>query len=90
MCIIASHYSLHGGYPEFDVNNISNSVIFIQELSMFGKTACSVFAIITGYYLFGCEYVNYKKVFGMIMMMIGLQKTLLIQIMLLIQYRSVY
>lgn len=49
--IIAHHYSVHGGYDSFIYNNISFGTIFIQGLSMFGRASCSVFAMISGYFL---------------------------------------
>lgn len=48
--IIAHHYSVHGGYGETTLLNIDASRIYIQSLSMFGRMACSIFVLITGYF----------------------------------------
>lgn len=49
--IVAYHYSLHGGYDKFSAYKFSGGVLFVQLLGLFGKVACSVFALISGYYL---------------------------------------
>lgn len=49
--IIAHHYSYHGGYDGVTYENLSAGVIFIQIIGMFGRMACSIFALISGYFL---------------------------------------
>ncbi len=48
--IIIHHYSVHGGYT-FDVETFNNKVFLIQVLSLYGKSACCVFALATGYFM---------------------------------------
>lgn len=49
--VICSHYSAHGGYVKFNVSTLTNQEIFITALAIFGKVACSIFAIITGFFM---------------------------------------
>ncbi|MCD7775159.1 MAG: acyltransferase family protein [Clostridiales bacterium] len=49
--IILHHYSLYGGYEEFTAENLTAGVVLVQMISMFGRNACSVFAMITGYFM---------------------------------------
>lgn len=55
LSIIFHHYYEHGGFPVFGVKDLSYSTVYLQCISMFGRAACSVFAIITGYYLINSE-----------------------------------
>lgn len=48
--IVAHHYSVHGGFNEFEVYSFNLKDVYIQLLSMFGKISCSIFVLITGYY----------------------------------------
>ena len=61
ICIILSHYSIHGGYKEFTVEMLSGEVFFLQVLSMFGRASCSIFAIISGYFMIQSSTNGYKK-----------------------------
>ena len=49
--IVAYHYSLHGGYDKFSSYDFCGGVVFVQFLGLFGKVACSIFALISGYFL---------------------------------------
>lgn len=49
--IIAHHYSVHGGYPAPSWKFMNNGRIFVQELAMFGRMSCSIFALISGFFL---------------------------------------
>lgn len=55
IAIIFHHYSFHGGYDNFSADTFSLGVLYIQEISMFGKIACSIFALITGYFFISKE-----------------------------------
>lgn len=68
--IIAHHYAIHGGYEEFLVSEISGGIIWIQLLSLFGKIACSVFAMITGFFMIDTvRQRHYRKVVPIIFQM---------------------
>lgn len=67
--IISHHYVNHGGYGNFTVNEFGLNVVYLQMISLFGKTGCSIFAIITGHFMYkntirGQEY--YKKIVPLI------------------------
>ncbi|MCD8375668.1 MAG: acyltransferase [Oscillospiraceae bacterium] len=49
--IILHHYSVHGRYDTFTLANLNGNVVLIQMLAMFGRPACSIFAIISGYFM---------------------------------------
>ena len=49
--IIAHHYGIHGGYEEYTYEAIPSGWMFIQGISMFGRLACAVFALISGFFL---------------------------------------
>lgn len=65
--IIFHHYSYHGGF-QFTVRDYGPAMIAIQEAAMFGRIACSVFVLITGYFLVTSECGNhYAKVLPLVM-----------------------
>lgn len=70
--IISHHYFYHGnlGLP-FTEDNISNGRVFLQIASMFGRTACSIFVLITGYFLINSRSVNIKKLVLLILEMLS-------------------
>lgn len=49
--IIAHHYSFHGGYDELSLDTLSIGRAYISFLSIYGKAACGIFALISGYVL---------------------------------------
>lgn len=50
--IIAHHYTVNSGLKElYNFNNVTGNMIFLQVLSMFGKTVINCFSIITGYFM---------------------------------------
>ena len=51
LLILVGHYSVHGGCDEFTVDTLSEGVVFIQMASMFARTACAIFILITGYFM---------------------------------------
>lgn len=64
--IVGYHYSLHGGYDKFSSYDFCGGVVFVQLLGLFGKVACSVFALISGYFLIlqkGTIKEQYKRIF---------------------------
>lgn len=63
LLIIAHHYAVHGGYPAVGWQGIigTHAVLFIQELSMFGRAACSIFALISGYFLIHADVSNHRR-----------------------------
>lgn len=62
--IISHHYSVHGGYS-FSYANITLGSVFVQALGMYGRLACSVFALISGYFLINSR-ISYKKILSLI------------------------
>ncbi len=53
--IVAYHYSYHGGYRPLSEYAFSGAVLYLQMLRLFGRTACSVFALTTGYFLISAK-----------------------------------
>ena len=51
LMIMSGHYVVHGGFPDFTYDTLSGAKVFLQIMSMYGSMACSVYAMITGYYL---------------------------------------
>lgn len=52
LLIIACHYVFHGKMiKDLTFENINNQKIYLQCLMMFGRAACSIFVLITGYFL---------------------------------------
>lgn len=49
--IILYHYNVHGGYEPLSASTLTAQRVFVQELGLFGRIACSVFAMISGYFL---------------------------------------
>jgi len=50
LMIIAHHYAFHGGY-DFDWSELNLKMYTVQCLNLYGRLACSVFALISGYFL---------------------------------------
>ena len=51
LLILANHYSVLGGIPTRGWRDLTWGYFFVQSIGMFGRTACSVFVLITGYFL---------------------------------------
>lgn len=67
LLIIMYHYSVHGGYENFSYSTLTGGQIFIQIMGLFGRASCSIFALISGYYLITKKDKNhYKKIFPLI------------------------
>lgn len=49
--IVAHHYSVHGGYEAFTAGNLSAGRVFLQIISLFGRNSCSVFVLISGFFM---------------------------------------
>lgn len=58
--IVAHHFSVHGNFDIFTVQNISGNTILVQILSIWGKMACNIFMLITGYFMIKSKF-NLKK-----------------------------
>ena len=62
--IVCHHYTVHGGFSSPTINTLGINTIFVQVLGMFGKVACSVFALITGYfYINSSGKKHFRKIF---------------------------
>lgn len=87
LLILANHYSVLGGIPARGWQDLTWGYFFIQSIGMFGRTACSVFVLITGYFLsagvkpehswkvlpLAAESVFYSSVTFFVLSMFGLQ-----------------
>lgn len=63
LLILANHYSVLGGIPARGWRELTWGYFFVQSIGMFGRTACSVFVLISGYYLStGVKPGHWKKV----------------------------
>ena len=51
LLIIAHHYVVHGGFTPVSLENFSGGGIFLQFLALWGKSACSLFALTSGFFL---------------------------------------
>ena len=61
------HYSVHGGYENFSYSTLTGGQIFIQIMGLFGRASCSIFALISGYYLITKkDKYHYKKIFPLV------------------------
>lgn len=61
LMVIAGHYTVFGGYEPFTVQNLGGGVIFLQAISMFSRMACSLFAMISGFFLIERKMIDYSK-----------------------------
>lgn len=48
--IIFLHYAIKANMADCGYRSIQGGIVFIQCMSMFGRLACSIFVLITGYY----------------------------------------
>lgn len=64
--IIFHHYVVHGQL-EFN-SGITFSELFVKSMSLFGKWACDVFMIITGYFMINSTF-NLKKILKLVLKM---------------------
>lgn len=51
LLVIALHYGVHGEYGVLTSADVGGNMFFVQAISMFGRMACSVFVLISGYFL---------------------------------------
>lgn len=69
--IIASHYSVHGGFGAFALGDLSPNVMYIQILSLFGRLSCSVFVMISGFYMVdSINAKHYRKIIPTVVQLI--------------------
>lgn len=62
--IILHHYSVHCGYS-YTLDGFGYNSVIMQIASLFGKLACNIFMIITGYFMVKSK-VNIKKIIMLI------------------------
>lgn len=53
LMIIAHHYFVHGGFSTASIAVNRGQGMFVQMLQMFGRPACLIFALTSGYFLVG-------------------------------------
>lgn len=51
LLIVAHHYSVHGGFETGQLLAFRWQGLFVQFLAMFGRAACSIFMLISGFFL---------------------------------------
>lgn len=56
--IVAHHYCVHGISDALSYETINGYRVFLQLFGAFGKVACSIFALISGYYLVSYEIIG--------------------------------
>lgn len=56
LAIVFYHYVQHGGIENYSTYEINYGLISVQFAGMFGRVACSVFAMISGYYLISARH----------------------------------
>ena len=65
--IVAHHFSVHGGFSFAFPDDIGFASIFVDCLSMFGRSSCAVFVLATSYFLISSSSQSielaFKKVF---------------------------
>ena len=49
--IIFHHYFIHGGYEKFSYETLTINQIFVQIAGVYGRAACAIFALISGYFM---------------------------------------
>ena len=78
LLIIAHHYFVHGDYDEVTYKTVSAGYIFLQAFSMFGRPACSVFALISGFFMIdsACKK-HYRRIVPIISQMLFYAITIL-------------
>ena len=62
LLIIAYHYGIFGEYGALTADDVGGNLFFVQAIGMFGKMACSVFAMIGGYFLLERTTVDRYKI----------------------------
>ena len=72
LLIIAQHYVFHGGYDSEVFNNVTANIIYLKMIKMFGYSACTIFALITGYFMIDVDtkHKYYRRGFHLIMVSI--------------------
>lgn len=58
--IIAHHYVMHTNGFVVSRFNFNTDIFYLKAIAMFGKASCSIFALITGYYMINSK-VDWKK-----------------------------
>lgn len=69
LLIIAHHYSVHGGYNEFTSLSLSAGGVFVQVLSAFGRLSCTIFILISAYFLIDVPRIHYRKIVPLVIEM---------------------
>lgn len=69
--IIAHHYVVHGDFV-YTLETNPFAVIYLQAISIFGKPACMIFALITGYFMIEADTKNkfYRRIIPTLFRMI--------------------
>ena len=62
LLIIAYHYGIFGEYGALTADDVGGNLFFVQAIGMCGKMACSVFAMISGFFLLEKTTVDRYKI----------------------------
>ena len=70
LLIVAHHYFVHGNFANPTYTGLSVEYVFLQIFSMFGRPACTIFAMITGFFMIDSSGKNhYRKLVPIIAQM---------------------
>lgn len=69
--IIAGHYYTHGDYTKENLLPLSFNSVYVQTLQLYARIACSVFVLITGYFMSNMVSYHgvYKKIISLVIEM---------------------
>ena len=68
LLVIAQHYVYHGGYDRAIFETVSPNIVYLKIISIFGYSACTIFALITGYYMIKADTKkSYQKVLPIVL-----------------------
>lgn len=59
LMVLLYHWAYHGGIRTFAEYDFGANIVFMQFLLTLGRTGCSIFALITGYFMINSKQENY-------------------------------
>lgn len=59
LMVLLYHWAYHGGIRTFAEYDFGVNIVFMQFLLTLGRTGCSIFALITGYFMINSKQENY-------------------------------
>lgn len=71
LMIISLHYSFWGNYDFTSYKKITSGAMFVQIVQMYGRMACSIFVLITGYFMGNSKRNSfYKKIIRLMLQLL--------------------